>query len=195
MSEIVQDGAMVEVDWLDQKLMTFDWGTLHLAAGVAIASSTFRINALKPKGVSVSSITRSGTTATATTAAAHGYTTGDWVAVEGAAQADYNITAQVTVTGTTTFTYTVANSPPTPATGTITVASGLGKDSESIGAADKLLRDGTTALANRYTEVRLIGAGVATSLGRRFEVSNKIVTNETPTQTKDRSFFVVIVDR
>ena len=70
---------------------------------------------------SISTLTRSGTTATATTAAAHGYITGATVVIAGAAETDYNGNYAITVTGTTTFTYTVANSPTTPATGTITV--------------------------------------------------------------------------
>lgn len=70
---------------------------------------------------SVSSITRSGTTATVTTSAAHNLRTGmSNVVIAGANESDYNGTYTVTVTGPTTFTYTVANSPTTPATGTIT---------------------------------------------------------------------------
>lgn len=67
----------------------------------------------------VSSLTRSGTTATAVTSIAHGYTTGQWVTVAGADQGDYNGTVQITVTDVDQFTYAVANSPATPATGTI----------------------------------------------------------------------------
>lgn len=69
--------------------------------------------------VAVSSITRSGGTATVTTGAAHGYTTGDLVNIRGAVQTDYNGDYEITVTGGTTFTYTVVGSPATPATGTI----------------------------------------------------------------------------
>lgn len=71
--------------------------------------------------VSITSITRSGSTATVTTGAAHGLSTGDSALIAGAAQADYNIEAVVSVVDSTHFTYTVANSPTTPATGTITV--------------------------------------------------------------------------
>lgn len=71
--------------------------------------------------VSVSSIVRVGTTATATTAVAHGLLTGDSALVSGAVETDYNIEAVVTVLTSTTFTYTVANAPATPATGTIFV--------------------------------------------------------------------------
>ena len=69
---------------------------------------------------SVSSVTRSGSTATATTSTNHGRTTGDWVEIAGAVETDYNGPFQITVTGVATFTYTVFNSPGTPANGTIT---------------------------------------------------------------------------
>lgn len=65
----------------------------------------------------ITSITRSGTTATVTTSAAHGYTTGDTVQITGANQTAYCGTKTITVTGSTTFTYTVSGSPTTPATG------------------------------------------------------------------------------
>jgi hypothetical protein len=72
----------------------------------------------------VTSITRSSNTATVTTTAAHGYSTGDYVTIAGATQSDYNGIYQITVLSTTTFTYTVANTPVTPATGTITASYG-----------------------------------------------------------------------
>lgn len=62
----------------------------------------------------ITSLTRSSTTATATTGAPHGLTTGDEVTVAGATAAAYNVTAAITVTGASTFTYTVAGSPTTP---------------------------------------------------------------------------------
>lgn len=73
-----------------------------------------------PAAQSVSGITRSGSIATATTAANHGYSTGDLITIAGAAQSEYNGTFQITKTGDTTFTYTVTGTPVTPATGTIT---------------------------------------------------------------------------
>ena len=75
---------------------------------------------LEAAAVPVDSITRSGTTATVTTAAAHGLATGDYARVAGATQTDYNGKFAVTVTNTTVFTYAVGGSPATPATGTIT---------------------------------------------------------------------------
>lgn len=52
----------------------------------------------------------------------------------------------------------------------------LTKDQESVAAG------------NRKTQVRL-SAG---TLGQVYEIANKIVTNETPSQTKERSFRILI---
>ena len=86
----------------------------------------------------VAGITRSGTTATATIdllgkpLGGHGFRVGDTIVVDGANEADYNITATVTaVPSTTTVQYTVANSPATPAT----LASGVEHITMSLGAA------------------------------------------------------------
>jgi hypothetical protein len=76
--------------------------------------------------VSISSITRSGTVATVTTGTAHGYVTGDTVAISGAVQTDYNGSFVIVVIDATSFTYVVSGSPTTPATGTI-IASALTK--------------------------------------------------------------------
>lgn len=74
--------------------------------------------------VPVASIIRSGSTATVTTTTAHGYTSGNYVAIDGAEQAEYNGDFSITVTGSTTFTYAVTGTPATPATGTITCNKG-----------------------------------------------------------------------
>lgn len=71
----------------------------------------------------LSSLTRSGTTATAITAVPHRLATGMTVTISGAVQTAYNVSAMVTVTGANTFTYQVAGSPATPATGSITETS------------------------------------------------------------------------
>lgn len=67
----------------------------------------------------VSSITRSGSTATVTTSADHDLVTGDYVYVRGADQSEYNGLVQITKTGNTTFTFAVGGLPATPATGTM----------------------------------------------------------------------------
>mgnify|MGYP001226961304 FL=1 len=69
--------------------------------------------------VSVSSITRDGTTATVTCATAHGISDGDPVTIAGATQTDYNGTFQAAYVSATVFAIEVENSPSTPATGTI----------------------------------------------------------------------------
>ena len=84
--------------------------------------ATLTTTPISAQSISVSSITRSGQTATATTVSAHNLATGVSVTVSGAGQSEYNITATVTVTSTTTFTYTVAGAPATPATGTLLAA-------------------------------------------------------------------------
>jgi hypothetical protein len=66
----------------------------------------------------VTSITRSGSTATATVTA-HGLSTGNKVNLQGAAQTEYNGVFTITVVDANTFTYTVTGTPATPATGTI----------------------------------------------------------------------------
>lgn len=74
-----------------------------------------------PSAVSVTSITRSGTTATVTTSTTHGFSQGHTVTIAGAVESDYNGQIEVlAVPSDTTFTYSVSNSPTTPATGTIT---------------------------------------------------------------------------
>lgn len=68
----------------------------------------------------LSGITRSTTTATATSSAAHGLATGAWVTIENSLMPEYNGIFQITVTDSTHFTFTVASTAVTPATGTIT---------------------------------------------------------------------------
>lgn len=63
-------------------------------------------------GTGISSITFSTTTATVTTTASHGLSTGMKVTVQGAYPHNYNITdVAITVTGLTTFTYTMTTAP------------------------------------------------------------------------------------
>lgn len=69
----------------------------------------------------VTSITRAAgsSTATLTSAIAHGLSTGNYVAISGATQTAYNGVFSATVTGSDTFAYTITGSPTTPALGTI----------------------------------------------------------------------------
>jgi len=64
----------------------------------------------------ISSITYSGTTATLTTATAHGLATGAYVSITGTTPAAYSGVFKITVTSTTKFTYTMASTPANNAT-------------------------------------------------------------------------------
>lgn len=70
--------------------------------------------------VSVSSITLSGTTATVTTATAHGLNDGDPVNIAGAVQSAYNSIKVSSYVDATHFTFETTAGTTTPATGTIT---------------------------------------------------------------------------
>lgn len=91
--------------------------------GARFTSNTRTVNFGQIRQVGVSSITRSGTTATVT-ATGHGFTTGQKVVISGATQSAYNGAFTVTVTGVNAFTYTVSGDPVTPATGTINAVIG-----------------------------------------------------------------------
>lgn len=103
-------------------------GTL-IGAGEQFAGSNGVIyNVLSPVAVEtvtllLASLTRSGTTATATTPTPHRLATGMSMTISGAVQSAYNGTFPVTVTGANSFTYQVVGAPATPATGAISETS------------------------------------------------------------------------
>jgi hypothetical protein len=82
----------------------------------------------------ISSITRSGTTATLTTASPHGLITGNRVTISGATSSEYNGTYVITRTGASTFTYVMASTPAANATvvGTYTTIGITGVDSSTF---------------------------------------------------------------
>lgn len=84
-------------------------------------------------------ITRSGSTATATTPAQHTFYVGQLVRISGATQTEYNGIFTITAVTSTTFDYTVSGTPATPATGTISATSEIPATSASasfqVGAA------------------------------------------------------------
>lgn len=77
------------------------------------------VGAVVDTTVSIATITRSGTTATATTISSHGLSSGNLPVISGADQSDYNGAQNITVISLTEFTFQVSGSPTTPATGTI----------------------------------------------------------------------------
>jgi hypothetical protein len=74
------------------------------------------LNITRPPKIAIATITRVGTTATLTTSAAHGLSSGNTVYITQASPSQYNGTFTITVTGATTFTYTMASDPGASAT-------------------------------------------------------------------------------
>lgn len=68
----------------------------------------------------VASLTRTSTTATATTTGQHGYASNDYVTLAGASPTGYNGKVKISVTSETAFTFAVSSGLSTPATGAIT---------------------------------------------------------------------------
>ncbi len=99
-------------------------GIEPVSTDLTLTNPPVMLDVTLPSALAIVSITRSGSTATVTTLTAHGWSTGEVVAIEGAAQSEYNIDATITVTGSTTFTYTVSGTPATPATLATTVVDG-----------------------------------------------------------------------
>jgi len=103
--------------------------TTSVSTGTAIQKAdgtqyeTQALGTIANQTIGLSSLTRSGSTATATTASNHNLATGVSVVISGASQSEYNITATITVISNTQFTYAVSGSPATPATGTIIATS------------------------------------------------------------------------
>lgn len=69
--------------------------------------------------LSVSTMTRSGSTVTVTTAVDHELSSQTDVDISGAVETDYNGTHSINVTDSNIFTFTISATPSTPATGTI----------------------------------------------------------------------------
>jgi SPP1 family predicted phage head-tail adaptor len=88
-----------------------------LALGLMDQWLTIEQSLAAPK--TVSSLTRSGSTATAVVTG-HGYLTDEEIDIAGATQSEYNGRFYITVVDANTFTYPVTGTPVTPATGTIT---------------------------------------------------------------------------
>lgn len=102
-----QDGGGASGTWLTQT-------GFRAVSDITIAS--------EPEAAQViTSITRSGNTATATKTA-HGYVTGDCIIHAGATQEEYNGPVPIIKLTNDTYTFPVPDAPATPATGTITAS-------------------------------------------------------------------------
>ncbi len=100
--------------------------------------------------LSVSSITRSDSTATVTTSTAHDFVTNDSVTITDATETEYNGKFRITRTGSTTFTYTVTGTPSTPATGTITCKRASAGFEKKYTGAEKAVYRSTRSDSNKH---------------------------------------------
>ena len=114
-------------------------GTTNAVNSLTLVTSLSALTAMLAGSKTIASITWSGSVATVTTSAAHGWTVSDVVTmtIAGATPAGYNGTFQATITGTTTFTY-----PLTPNPGSETVPG-----TATLGAVAELQAMGTTFFA------------------------------------------------
>jgi len=131
------------------------------------------------------SLTRDGTTVTATVAAGHGFATGQTVRIAGANEPDYNGDFVVTSTGSTTFTYTIAATPTTPATGTITAKRApLGWSRPYSGTNKAVFRGAAgTQLYLRVDDAGPGSAGAREAFCRGYETMSDVDTGEGPFPT------------
>lgn len=86
-------------------------------SGASADFTTTAAAAVVTQNLIAASLTRSGSTAIFETLEPHYLADGMLVTFSGADQADYNVTATITVTADNEITYTVAGTPTTPATG------------------------------------------------------------------------------
>lgn len=117
-------------------------GTLYTTQASAITAT---------KSISVSSLTRSGTIATGTTASTHTIGVGMEITIAGANETEYNgAFTVVSVPALNQFTYTVSGSPSTPATGTITASydgASIAIESDDAGADSNISSGGTLTIS------------------------------------------------
>lgn len=93
--------------------------TLNTAGALLAVLDACLVNGVN--SISVSMLTQSGGTATATTASSHNFSVGEWIELAGADQSAYNARVKVlTKPAANQFTFAIAAGTASPATGTIT---------------------------------------------------------------------------
>ena len=120
---------------------------------------------------SISSLTRAGTTVTATVTS-HGYATGDSITISGAAGSRYNGTYPITVVDANTFRYTIVDNPSSPGTGG---TAKVGSSTATI-AINGIVR-GATAANNTARVVVTATANLPTAFAAGAKVT---ITGATP---------------
>jgi len=125
--------AKAQAKWTNDTVPYVECKSVTNKAGEGESGMGFYVYLPRGKRVSglqsVSSLTSSGITATATVTG-HGFQTGDRVTISNASEMEYNGTYVVTVTGNDTFTYTFPGSATSPATGAITAKGGRYPDQD-----------------------------------------------------------------
>ena len=130
------------------------------AGGPWVPGIATRIWKWDRQDATITSITRSGSTATVTTEVEHKRATGEMVFIDGPTQTEYNGRFIITVTGSTTFTIQVTGSPATPATNTYQMRF---RDA-SFAPISSITRSGSTVtVTTRDKHYR--GQGFAVTLG------------------------------
>jgi hypothetical protein len=145
---------------LYQRVETYEWYN-ELAA-------RYLYTALSP--ISITSITRSGSIATATVASTTALADGDVADISGAIQPEYNGSFVIGIASGTTFTFTVEGAPATPATGTIVFGASIRTALESAYLGDDAapgLLDGAQARLN------LAQSFILTSVAETWNVYNR----------------------
>jgi hypothetical protein len=104
---------------LDRGVAQVRKGAKRLATGISTADSPLVLDFALAGDVTISTITRSGTLASVTTSAAHGYAAGNKVNIRGASDPLYNGDFTIANASGTTFEYTMTGTPAADATGTL----------------------------------------------------------------------------
>ena len=107
---------------LDRGVAQTRRGAKRLADDISTTDEPLTVPFTLGTDVAITSITRTGATATVTTTAAHGYSSANFVNIRGATGIDagfYNGDFTITVTSTTAFTYSMTGTPAANATGTL----------------------------------------------------------------------------
>ena len=107
---------------LDRGVAQTRKGAKRLADDISTTDEPLTVPFTLGTDVAITSITRSGATATVTTTVAHGYSSANFVNIRGATGIDagfYNGDFTITVTSATAFTYSMTGTPAANATGTL----------------------------------------------------------------------------
>lgn len=160
----------------------------YTMSGTPAASPAVGTLIMTPQPQSITGITRSGSTATAVLAIGDpSMVTGDLHTFGGAGQAEYNVTAPITVVDSTHVTFQVAGSPATPATGTLThYKAGAGWTEPFSGTNKAVFLPGATNNSARFYLRVLDDGSVASAvqaMGRGYESMSDVDTGTNPFPT------------